>query len=170
MPTQKLKDFTRRDAARASVGRLKDAIADSEKAVAKAADYAGEGSRIELFRESQLRLNGDYRKPIALLEKNGAKLNVTQPPHQGAGIWHLVRAPPTIFFSLVRSTRPRVTSNATRGAPVGSARVAECPTLSVELRSSHGGWQRPLVSLLVANTWRAEAAYTKAEARYRMLW
>jgi hypothetical protein len=46
-----------------------DAIADCEKAVAKAADYGGEGSRIELFQESQMRLNGQYKEAIALLEE-----------------------------------------------------------------------------------------------------
>jgi hypothetical protein len=62
---------------------LKDAIADTEKAVAKAADYGGEGSRIELFQEFQMRLNGDYKEAIALLERMAQKLNVTQPPNKG---------------------------------------------------------------------------------------
>jgi len=68
-----LKDFYfRRAQARASVGRLKDAIADCEKAIAKTSDYAGEGSRIELYQESQMRLNAQGSRGAA--GKNGAEV------------------------------------------------------------------------------------------------
>jgi CHAT domain-containing protein len=81
-PTQadpaKLKDFYfRRAQARSGVGRLADAIADCEKAVANATDYVNEGSRLELYKESQMRLNGDYKQAVALLEGVAQKLNVT---------------------------------------------------------------------------------------------
>ena len=74
----KLSDFYyKRAQARASLGRLKDAAADAAKAVANAADYVTEGSRLELYQESQMRLSGDYRGAIALLERMAQKLNVT---------------------------------------------------------------------------------------------
>ena len=81
-PTQadpaKLKDFYfRRAQARSGVGRLADAIADSEKAVANATDYVNEGSRLELYKESQMRLNGDYKEAVVLLERVAQELNVT---------------------------------------------------------------------------------------------
>src|SRR5262245_60511910 len=80
----KLKDFYfRRAQARASVGRLQDAIADCRQAIAKASDYGGEGSRIELFQESQMRLNGEHKEAVALLERMAQRLNVTQPPNKG---------------------------------------------------------------------------------------
>ena len=70
----KLKDFYfRRAQARASVGRLHDAIADCEKAVAKASDYGGEGSRIELFNipnATERKIQGSHR----IARKNGAKI------------------------------------------------------------------------------------------------
>ena len=85
----KLKDFYfRRAQARVSLGRQKDAIADCEKAVANAPDYVTEGSRIELYQESQMRLSGDYKQAIALLERMAQKLNVTQPPQQGPRLRH----------------------------------------------------------------------------------
>ena len=71
----KLKDFYfRRAQARASVGRLHDAIADCEKAVTKASDYGGEGSRIELFQKipnaTERKTQGSHRTA----RKNGAKI------------------------------------------------------------------------------------------------
>src|SRR5262245_4835495 len=72
-----LKDFYfRRAQARASLGRLKDAVADCERAVANSTDYVNEGRRIELFQESQMRHNGDHKEAIALLERMARRLNL----------------------------------------------------------------------------------------------
>ena len=73
----KLKDFHyRRGQARASLGRFNDAIADYAKAVEYAVDYVKEGSLIELNQEAQMRLSGDYRGALLLLERMAQKLNV----------------------------------------------------------------------------------------------
>src|SRR5262245_4113415 len=72
-----LKDFYfRRAQARASLGRLKDAVADCERAVANSTDYVKEGVQIELFQETQMRLNGDFKEAIALLERMRHRLNL----------------------------------------------------------------------------------------------
>src|SRR5262245_8826068 len=72
-----LKDFYyRRAQARVSLGRLKDAVADCERALANSTDYVNEGRRIELFQESQMRHNGDHKEAIAVLERMARRLNL----------------------------------------------------------------------------------------------
>jgi CHAT domain-containing protein len=72
-----LKEFYyRRAQARTSLGRLKDAVADCERAVANTTDYVNEGFQIELFQEGQMRLNGDFKEAIALLERIRHRLNL----------------------------------------------------------------------------------------------
>jgi CHAT domain-containing protein len=73
-----LKEFYfRRAQARASIGRLTDAIADCKRAVDTSSDYVTEGSVIEIYQENQMRLNGDYREAIALLERMAQRLDVS---------------------------------------------------------------------------------------------
>src|SRR5215475_7176007 len=72
-----LKDFYyRRAQARVSLGRLKDAVADCERAVANSTDYVNEGSHIEIFQETQMRNNGDYKDAIAHLERIAGRLKL----------------------------------------------------------------------------------------------
>src|SRR5215470_15668743 len=72
-----LKDFYfRRAQARASLGRLKDAVADCDRALANSTDYVNEGSLIELFQETQMRLDGNYKEAIAHLERMRHHLNL----------------------------------------------------------------------------------------------
>jgi CHAT domain-containing protein len=73
----KLMDFHyRRAQAQASLGRLKEAVADYAKAAEYAKDYVTEGSRFEMSQESQMRLGGDYRGAFLLLEKMAQRLNI----------------------------------------------------------------------------------------------
>jgi CHAT domain-containing protein len=162
----KLKDFYyRRAQARALVGRLRDAIADSETAVAKSADYAAEGSRIELFQEAQMRLNGEYKQAIALLERMAQRLNVSQPPNRGRAFTINTR----IVINLIQ---------------LGEINKAEnYVKRNVALLSEARSWPpaQPYLSNFEANTEdgrgrlfltrgqyrEAEAAYSKAEAGYR---
>jgi tetratricopeptide (TPR) repeat protein len=75
-----LKDFYRRRAqARMSLGRLKEAVADCERALANSTDYLNEGSLIALFQETQMRNNGDYKDAIAHLERTAGRLNLPIP-------------------------------------------------------------------------------------------
>ena len=81
----KLKDFYyKRGQARASLGRLNEAVADSAKAVEYAPDYLTEGSRIELYQEEpdapQWRLPGGSRDS----GENGAKAKCDAAPNKGA--------------------------------------------------------------------------------------
>src|SRR5262249_14874407 len=69
--------YFRRAQARASLGRLTDAIADCAQAVNNSSDYVNDGSVIENYQESLMRLNGDYREAIALLERMAQKLDVS---------------------------------------------------------------------------------------------
>ena len=72
-----LKDFyLRRALARASLGRLADAIADCKNAVANSADYLNEERQFEATQERLMRLNGDYKGAIALLERMAQKLDL----------------------------------------------------------------------------------------------
>ena len=163
---QKLKDFYfRRAQARASVGRLKDAIADSEKAVAKAADYAGEGSRIELFQESQMRLNGDYKEAIALLERMAQKLNVTQPPNKGRAFGIYARtANNLVQLGQINKAESYVKRNVALLSEARAWPNAQPYLSSFEAATEDG---RGRLFLARGQYMEAEAAYTKAEARYR---
>jgi tetratricopeptide (TPR) repeat protein len=69
--------------ARAALGRTLEAIADCEKAIPLSGDYVAEGSRIEQFMEIQLRLNGDFKAAIAILEKTGRKLDIEGTTNRG---------------------------------------------------------------------------------------
>ena len=72
-----LKDFyNRRCRARAALGRFAGVIADCEQAIAHSDDYVNDGSRIEQFLEAQMRLSGDYKGAIAVLERMARKLDV----------------------------------------------------------------------------------------------
>ena len=72
-----LKDFySRRCRARAALGRFAGVIADCERAIAHSDDYVNDGSRIEQFLETQMRLSGDYKGAIAALERMARKLDV----------------------------------------------------------------------------------------------
>jgi len=163
---QKLKDFYfRRAQARASVGRLKDAIADSEKAVAKAADYAGEGSRIELFQESQMRLNGDYKEAIALLERMAQKLNVTQPPNKGRAFGIYARTANNLLqLGQINKAESYVKRNVALLSEARAWPNAQPYLSSFEAATEDG---RGRLFLARGQYMEAEAAYTKAEARYR---
>ena len=70
------KFYFERAKARAALGRAQDAIADCEKAVPLIADYTEEGSRVENFMEIQLRLAGDFRRAIDVLNGLGRKLDI----------------------------------------------------------------------------------------------
>jgi CHAT domain-containing protein len=73
----KLMDFHyRRAQAQASLGRLKEAVADYAKAAEYATDYVTEGSRFEMSQESQMRLSGDHRGAFLLLERMAQRLNI----------------------------------------------------------------------------------------------
>ena len=163
---QKLKDFYfRRAQARASVGRLKDAIADSEKAVAKTADYAGEGSRMELFQESQMRLNGDHKEAIALLERMAQKLNVTQPPNKGRAFGIYSRTANNLLqLGQINKAESYVKRNVALLAEARSWPNAQPYLSSFEAATEDG---RGRLFLARGQYMEAEAAYTKAEARYR---
>jgi CHAT domain-containing protein/tetratricopeptide (TPR) repeat protein len=162
----KLLDFYfRRAQTRASLGRLKDAIADCEKAVANAPDYGNEGSRIELYQESQMRLGGDYKQAIALLDRVAQKLNVTQPPNKGRAF----------------AINLRTTINLVNLGEVGKAE--SYVKRNVALLSEARSWQNApqFFSYFEASTEdakgrlflargqyrEAEAAYAKAEPLYR---
>ena len=163
---QKLKDFYfRRAQARASVGRLKDAIADSEKAVAKTADYAGEGSRIELFQESQMRLNGDHKEAIALLERMAQKLNVTQPPNKGRAFGIYSRTANNLLqLGQINKAESYVKRNVALLSEARAWPNAQPYLSSFEAATEDG---RGRLFLARGQYMEAEAAYTKAEARYR---
>jgi tetratricopeptide (TPR) repeat protein len=162
----KLKDFYfRRAQARASVGRLKDAIADCEKAVANASDYGGEGSQIELFQESQMRLNGDYKEAIALLERMAQRLNVTQPPNKGRAFAINTRTANNLLqLGQISKAEGYVKRNVALLSEARSWPNAQ-PYLSnfeAITENARGGW------LLARGQYvEAEAAYAKAEARFR---
>jgi CHAT domain-containing protein len=162
----KLKDFYfRRGQARALVGRLKDAIADCEKAVAKASDYAGEGSRIELFQESQMRLNGEHKEAIALLESMAQRLNVAQPPNKGRAFGINTRtAINLIQLGQINKAESYVKRNVALLAEARSWPNAQ-PYLSSFEASTEDGKGR--LHLTRGQYMEAEAAYAKAEARYR---
>jgi CHAT domain-containing protein len=161
----KLKDFHhRRGEARASLGRPKDAIADFAKAVEYAADYVKEGSRFELNQESQLRLGGDYRQALLLLERMAQKLNVNAANKGRAfGIYH------------------RMVLNLLQLSEVGKAEGYV--KRSIALLSEARGWQngqqffsnweaatengKGRLALARGQYREAEAALVRAEAQYR---
>jgi tetratricopeptide (TPR) repeat protein len=162
----KLKDFYyKRGQARASLGRLTEAVADLAKAVEYAADYVSEGSRIELQEESHLRLSGDYREALAILERMAQRLNVTQPPNKGRAF----------------AINSRMTSNLLNLGEIGKAEA--CVKRMVSLLSEARGWQsapqyfsnfeastesaRGHVLMTRGHFRDAEAAFVKAEAQYR---
>jgi CHAT domain-containing protein/tetratricopeptide (TPR) repeat protein len=162
----KLKDFYyKRGQTRASLGRPTEAIADTEKAVEYAADYVSEGSRLELAQESQLRLKGDYRGAIALLERMAQKLNVTQPPNKGRAF----------------SINQRIAINLVNLGEIGKAETYV--KRNVALLAEARGWQnaqqffsnfeavtedaKGRVHLGRGQFREAEAAFVRAESQYR---
>jgi CHAT domain-containing protein/tetratricopeptide (TPR) repeat protein len=161
-----LKDFYfRRAQARASVGRLKDAIADCEKAIAKTSDYAGEGSRIELYQESQMRLNGDHKEAVALLERMAQRLNVSQPPNKGRAFGINSRTANNLLqLGQVNKAESYVKRNV---ALLSEAR--SWPNAQQYLSSFEASTEDARGRLLLARGQyaEAEAAYSKAEAKYR---
>ena len=73
-----LKDFYwARARARAALGRFAEAVADCEQAAANADDYVSDGSRIDQLRENQLRVSGDYRGALAVLEAMARRLDIS---------------------------------------------------------------------------------------------
>lgn len=162
----KLKDFYfRRAQARASVGRLKAAIADAETAVAKASDYGGEGSRIELFQESQMRLNGEHKQAIALLERMAQRLNVTQPPNKGRAFGINTRTAINLLqLGQINKAEIYVRRNV---ALLSEARA--WPNAQPYLSSFEASTEDGRGRLLLARGQyvEAEAAYANAEAKYR---
>ena len=70
------KFYFARAQARAALGRAQDAVADCEKAVPLIADYTEEGSRVENFMEIQLRLAGDFKRAIEVMNGIGRKLDI----------------------------------------------------------------------------------------------
>src|SRR5262245_19545194 len=161
-----LKDFYfRRAQARASIGRLRDAITDCEKAVAKGTDYAAEGVRIELFQETQLRLNGQHKEAIALLERMAQKLNVTQPPHRGRAFGINTRtAINLLILGEIRKAESYVKRNVALLSEARSWQNAQQYLSGFEAATEDG---RGRLLLARGQYIEAEAAYTKAEARYR---
>ncbi|HEU0159285.1 MAG TPA: hypothetical protein VFR00_08220, partial [Hyphomicrobiaceae bacterium] len=164
--TAKLRDFYyRRAQARALVGRLRDAIADSEKAVAKSADYAAEGSRIELFQEAQMRLNGDYKQAIALLERMAQRLNVGQPPNRGRAFTINTRTVINfIQLGEINKAESYVKRNVALLAEARSWPPAQPYLSNFEANTEDG---RGRLFLTRGQYKEAEAAYNKAEAGYR---
>ena len=162
----KLKDFYfRRAQARASVGRLHDAIADCEKAVTKASDYGGEGSRIELFQESQMRLNGKHREAIALLERMAQRLNVAEPPNKGRAFSINTRTASNLLqLGQINAAESYVKRNVALLAEARAWPNAQ-PYLSSFEASTEDG--RGRLFLARGQYMEAEVAYTRAEARYR---
>ena len=162
----KFKDFYyRRGQARAALGRLTEAVADSAKAVEYAADYPADGSRIELQQESQLRLSGDYREALTILERMAQRLNVTQPPNKGRAF----------------TINQRMTINLLNLGEISKAEA--CVKRSIALLSEARGWQNApqFLSFFEAATEDArarlfmtrgqfrdaEAAFVRAEAQFR---
>lgn len=69
--------------ARALLGRTQESIADCEKAIPLSTDYVAVGSRIEQFMEIQLRLSGNFRGAIEILEKTGRRLDIEGAANRG---------------------------------------------------------------------------------------
>jgi CHAT domain-containing protein len=162
----KLKEFYfRRGQARASVGRLKDAIADCEKAVAKTSDYVGEGSRTELFQESQMRLNGEHKEAIALLERMAQRLNVAQPPNKGRAFGINTRtAINLVQLGQINKAESYVKRNVALLSEARAWPNAQPYLSSFEATTEDG---KGRLHLTRGQYVEAEAAYSKAEARYR---
>ena len=74
--------YYKRAQARAELGRFADAIADCQASIEHSTDYVAEGSRAEQLMEGQLRLSGEYKRAIALLEQISRKLD-TYPRTKG---------------------------------------------------------------------------------------
>ena len=66
--------YLNRARARADLGRVQDALADTQKAVENSSDYVKDGSRAEMFMENVLRSAGENRRAIALLQQTSRKL------------------------------------------------------------------------------------------------
>ena len=162
----KLKDFHfHRAQARALTGHLKEAIADCEKAVAKTSDYAGEGSRIELFQESQMRLNGEHKEAIALLERMAQRLNVSQPPNKGRAFSINTRtAINLLLLGQVNKAESYVKRNVALLAEARTWPNAQPYLSSFEATTEDG---RGRLHLVRGQYPEAEAAYAKAEAKFR---
>jgi tetratricopeptide (TPR) repeat protein len=61
---------------RASIGRTLEAIADCELAIANSSDYDKDASRVEQFMEIQVRVSGDVRRALKILERLASKLDI----------------------------------------------------------------------------------------------
>ncbi len=161
----KLKDFYfRRAQARASLGRLKEAIADAEKAVANAADYVSEGSRIELYQETQMRLSGDYRGAVALLERMAQKLNVTSANKGRAFAINLRTAINLLHLGEIGKAEGYVKRNVALLSEARSWQNAQQFFSNFEASTEDG---KGRLFLARGQFREAEAAYARAEALYR---
>src|SRR5262249_3004406 len=157
--------YERRASARAALGRLRDAIEDAAKAANNATDYAGDGTRLELFQEAQLRLSDDHKQAIALLEKIAQTLNVTQPPHKGRAF--AINTRMTINLLNLGEIRKAETYVKRNVALLSEART--WPNAGQYLSVFEANMEDSRARLLLARGQYAEAelAFGKAEERYR---
>ena len=79
--------YYRRAQARATLGRVNEAIADCLKAIESGGDYVNEVSRYEQYLESQYRSAGDFKKAIELSQRRARRFE--EIPHNKGRLFNI---------------------------------------------------------------------------------
>ena len=112
-----------------------------------------------------MRLNGDHKQAIALLERMAQKLNVAQPPNKGRAFGIITRTANNLLqLGQINKAESYVKRNVALLAEARAWPNAQPYLSSFEAATEDG---RGRLLLARGQYMEAEAAYTKAEARYR---